>query len=163
MEDAPFEELEPRCQLRLRRRALGWTQGELARRVGTSQPTLAAIESGQRGLSAAMEVKLRKVLSCTPSEMLRRHRSELVAAAEELGLTNLRVFGSVARGEDTAQSDIDLMVELGPQQEELFPTVTFAQRAERILGAPVDVILRPSYNVAKRPSAQRVLAESVAV
>lgn len=163
MEDIPFKELEPRNQLRLRRRALGLSQGELARHVGTSQPTLAAIESGQRGLSAAMEGKLREALSCTPREMLRRHRSELVAAAEKLGLTNLRVFGSVARGEDTPQSDIDLMVELGPQQGELFPTVTFAQRAERILGASVDVILRPSYNVAQRPSTQRVLEESVAV
>ena len=41
-------------------------------------------------------------------ETLRRHEPELRAA----GIVHLRLFGSVARGEESAQSDVDLMAEL---------------------------------------------------
>jgi hypothetical protein len=36
----------------------------------------------------------------------------VIALAEQRGARNIRVFGSVARGEDTASSDIDLLVDL---------------------------------------------------
>ena len=43
-------------------------------------------------------------------ERLRAQREEILALAEQYGATNVRVFGSVARGEATHESDIDLLV-----------------------------------------------------
>jgi uncharacterized protein len=44
---------------------------------------------------------------------VRRHRRDLIAAAVH-GVRNLRVFGSVARGEDRPDSDVDLLADLPP-------------------------------------------------
>lgn len=44
---------------------------------------------------------------------LRRHRRAVIETAGRRGARNVRVFGSVARGEDTAASDVDLLVDLG--------------------------------------------------
>jgi predicted nucleotidyltransferase len=46
-----------------------------------------------------------------PSEALQQHRSEILALANKHGARSLRVFGSVARGEDRDDSDLDLIVE----------------------------------------------------
>jgi predicted nucleotidyltransferase len=48
-------------------------------------------------------------LSGPVGRKVRRHRRDLVAAAAAHGLTNLRVFGSVARGQDRPDSDVDLL------------------------------------------------------
>ena len=45
---------------------------------------------------------------------VRQKRRDLVAAAAAHDVTNLRVFGSVARGEDRPDSDVDLLVDLPP-------------------------------------------------
>lgn len=45
---------------------------------------------------------------------VRRKRRDLVAVAAAHDVTNLRVFGSVARGEDQPGSDVDLLVDLPP-------------------------------------------------
>lgn len=44
-------------------------------------------------------------------EELRRHRDDILRIAASRGASNIRVFGSVARGEATPHSDIDLLVE----------------------------------------------------
>ncbi len=50
-----------------------------------------------------------------PSEILERHRGDIREIMKRYpGLRNITVFGSVARGEDTEDSDIDFMVESGP-------------------------------------------------
>jgi uncharacterized protein len=55
----------------------------------------------------------RRGLPDTPmGRRLRRHRRAIIEAAERRGATNVRVFGSVARGQDTASSDVDLLVDL---------------------------------------------------
>jgi len=45
---------------------------------------------------------------------VREHRAEILRLADSHGASNVRVFGSVARGEDTADSDVDLLVDLAP-------------------------------------------------
>jgi uncharacterized protein len=45
-------------------------------------------------------------------ERLRERRPELLAAAARRGASNLRVFGSVARGDDSASSDVDFLVDV---------------------------------------------------
>ena len=76
----------------------------------------------------------------TPTgELLRERCSELVAAGKRLGATNLRVFGSAARGDDEPSSDIDILVDLSP-------TVTLVglgrleEDFEAILQRKVDVV-----------------------
>lgn len=44
-------------------------------------------------------------------EMLRSRRDEIIKLAESYGATNIRVFGSVARGDDDENSDIDFLVD----------------------------------------------------
>lgn len=50
-----------------------------------------------------------------PSELLKKHRNEILFRFSKRNkLSNLRVFGSVARGEDTEDSDIDFIVSTSP-------------------------------------------------
>jgi predicted nucleotidyltransferase len=49
-----------------------------------------------------------------PSSLLDRHREDVRRVVASHGLSNPRVFGSVARGEDGPRSDIDIMVDVGP-------------------------------------------------
>ena len=46
----------------------------------------------------------------TAYEILQQNRGEIIAIATRKGLADVRVFGSVARGEETENSDIDLLV-----------------------------------------------------
>jgi hypothetical protein len=50
----------------------------------------------------------------TATDALKRHRSEVLRLAAHYGATDVRVFGSVARGEADDASDIDLIVRMGP-------------------------------------------------
>ena len=61
---------------------------------------------------------------------VRRKRRDRVVVAAAHDVTNLRVFGSVARGEDQPDSDVDLLVDLPPDMK---PAVR--ARAERELVA----------------------------
>jgi hypothetical protein len=72
--------------------------------------------------------------------LIRRLRNRLQAAAERRGVRDLRVFGSVARGDETPESDIDFLVDLDPGRT-LLDLIGFQQDAEDILGTGVDVAL----------------------
>jgi predicted nucleotidyltransferase len=67
---------------------------------------------------------------------LREHAPELRAA----GLAHLRLFGSVARNEATAQSDIDLLADFTPGKTITLVTLGgFEQRLRDLLGAEVEI------------------------
>ena len=127
--------------VRYRRRALGLTQTEVAARAGMAQSNLAAIEANRRGAGATTVARLRSVLSARPGDLLERNRAALLKAARDHGISNVRVFGSVARGEDHPEdSDIDLLVEL-PEDGSVTAYLAFAEEAARILTVPVDVVV----------------------
>ena len=63
----------------------------------------------------------------------------MIAAAAARGVTGLRVFGSVARGEDRPDSDVDLLAEL-PQGMSLFGLARLQAELEAILGTRVDLV-----------------------
>jgi len=72
-------------------------------------------------------------------ETLRRERrAEILKLAEQRGARNLRVFGSVARGEATHTSDLDLLVEWEPGRS-LLDHVALKQDLEDLLGVSVDI------------------------
>jgi uncharacterized protein len=50
-----------------------------------------------------------------PSEALPQHRERIRRLVSEAGMTNPRVFGSVLRGEDTEESDLDILVDPAPR------------------------------------------------
>jgi predicted nucleotidyltransferase len=62
-----------------------------------------------------------------------------MAAAAAHGVSGMRVFGSVARGEDRADSDVDLLVDL-PEHMSLFGLARLQAELESILDARVDLI-----------------------
>src|SRR5439155_5626714 len=70
--------------------------------------------------------------------LIRQCRQRLLDAARRHGARNLRVFGSVARGDETPESDVDFLVELEPGRT-LLDLIGFQQEAEEILGVGVDV------------------------
>ena len=72
-------------------------------------------------------------------ETLRSHRNAILQAAARYGVRNIRVFGSVARGDATAGSDIDLLVELESGRS-LIDRIAFMQEMEQLLGQKVDVV-----------------------
>jgi predicted nucleotidyltransferase len=72
------------------------------------------------------------------ANMLRRQRRRLLDAAEKHGVGSLRVFGSLARGEEKAASDVDLLVDLKPGRT-LLNLAAFRREAAEILDLPVDV------------------------
>jgi len=76
-------------------------------------------------------------------ETLRRERrAEILKLAEQRGARNLRVFGSVARGEATHTSDLDLLVEWEPGRS-LLDHVALKQDLEDLLGVSVDIGSEP--------------------
>lgn len=72
---------------------------------------------------------------------LAEHRAELKALATRHGLHDLSVFGSVARGTDTADSDVDLLVS-GSETSTYFDLAAFELAARELLGRGVDVVFR---------------------
>jgi predicted nucleotidyltransferase len=75
-----------------------------------------------------------------PSQILQKHRTEVLEIMERYPrLSNLRVFGSIARGEDTEDSDVDFLVDLAPGAT-LFELGGLHEDLEELLGIPVDVI-----------------------
>lgn len=69
--------------------------------------------------------------------MLRAHRSEILAAVERHGASNIRVYGSVARGEASPMSDIDVLVEMEDGRS-LFDLGALHLELEEIVGYPVE-------------------------
>jgi predicted nucleotidyltransferase len=65
-------------------------------------------------------------------------RTEIRAAAAASGARDVRVFGSVARGEERPESDVDLLVELEPGRT-LFDLAVLEERLEALHGRPVQV------------------------
>jgi hypothetical protein len=70
---------------------------------------------------------------------LRARRSQLIALANQHKADNVRVFGSVARGEATDESDVDFLVHFR-EGASLFDLIDLKEGAERILGVEVDVV-----------------------
>jgi len=67
------------------------------------------------------------------------HRSELREVLSRHGVTNPRVFGSVARGDDRPDSDVDILVDLPPGTG-LFAIARMQAELEGILGVDVDLV-----------------------
>ncbi len=77
--------------------------------------------------------------------LLQQLKPEILAIATRYGAGNLRVFGSVARGEDTETSDIDFLVSMA-QGRSLYDLIGFQQEIETMLGRKADVLTENALN-----------------
>lgn len=149
--------------VRRARRHARLSQVELALRAGLPQSVISAYENGRREPSLAT---LRKLVNASGQQLtvdvvptrpvglpdtprgrlLKRHRSEIRDIAARRGARDPRVFGSVARGDDGPESDIDVAIEI-PDDFTLIDLVGLARELTELLGVRVDVVparsLRP--------------------
>jgi predicted nucleotidyltransferase len=92
-------------------------------------------------------------------EILTAYREEILRIAAQYGAYNVRVFGSVARGEATPDSDVDFLVELEPGRN-LLDRIALIQDLEELLNRKVDVAKPNNLHELIR---ERVLSEAVAL
>ena len=90
-------------------------------------------------------------------ERIRQHRDEILRVAALHGAGNVLLFGSVARGEDAPESDVDLLVDVTGETTPWFPGSLVAD-LERLLGQRVPVVIRRSLSPLSRDA---VLREAV--
>lgn len=76
-------------------------------------------------------------------ESLAAQKAQILQIAKRHGASNLAVFGSVARGEATAESDLDLLIDVAPKTSPWFPA-SLAVDLEALLGHPVHIVTRRS-------------------
>jgi hypothetical protein len=76
-------------------------------------------------------------------KLIEEKRQEILRVAARHGARNLRVFGSFARGEAGAESDIDFLVDLEPGRD-LLDLAGLAADLRELLGRKVDVLTEPS-------------------
>jgi uncharacterized protein len=90
-------------------------------------------------------------------DLLASNREAILQLAARHGASNVRVFGSVVRGETSRESDLDLLVSM-EEGRSFLDLVAFWQDAEELLGRPVDVITDGGLSPHLR---DRILAEAV--
>jgi hypothetical protein len=90
-------------------------------------------------------------------ESLNRKREEILGLASKYGAYNVRVFGSVARGESDAHSDIDFLVDMESGRS-LLDLGGLLMELQALLGCPVDIVTEKGLRQRIR---ERVLSEAV--
>ena len=90
-------------------------------------------------------------------DTLRTRRADILQLARSHGASNVRVFGSVARGEATDRSDVDLLVDMDAGRS-MLDLCALEEDLEQMLGRPVEIgtSLYPTIR-------DRVLREAVAL
>jgi predicted nucleotidyltransferase len=108
----------------------GATQTAIAEAAGVSQPYVSQVLAKRGG---------RFIPRSPLGERLAVHRAEVGEILDRFGASNPAVFGSVARGDDGAGSDVDLLVELSDDVG-LFALGRLESELAELLGAKVDVV-----------------------
>jgi len=94
-----------------------------------------------------------------PSEALQLHREEFAALLNRDAPENPRVFGSVLHGEDTEESDLDILVDPTPETS-IFDIGEIRYQLRTLLGVSVDVLTPQALHIRLR---DQVIAEALPV
>ncbi len=95
----------------------------------------------------------------TTIDILHAKREDVLEVAQRHGVTSIRVFGSVARGDESAESDIDLLITTGANISPWFPAGLIIE-LEQLLGRHIDIVTESGLNPLLR---DQVLTEAVAL
>jgi hypothetical protein len=95
-----------------------------------------------------------------PSEALQLHRAHIRRVVESNGAKNPRVFGSTSHGDDTNESDLDLLVDPIDGRTTLTSLVRIKREVEALTGVPTDVLTPMALHERFRNT---VLAEAIPV
>jgi predicted nucleotidyltransferase len=95
----------------------------------------------------------------TPFDIVKEKREEILTIARRHGAFNVRVFGSVARGDADEKSDIDLLVDLDADRS-LFDLGALVVELNESMGRHVDVVTERGLRERVR---ERVVGEAVAL
>lgn len=105
----------------------GASQREIAERLGVTQPAISYL------------VSLERTNAVRPSVLVMAGASVLRAVAEGRGFADLAVFGSAARGDDTVDSDVDLLVQ-PPLDADMLDMIRLEEALTAVLGRKVDLV-----------------------
>lgn len=137
--------------LRSARQRAGMTQTQLANAAGVAQPVVSQYETGTRepafstlerlvaATGSTLELRTHSRSTGPARRALDAHRDQLRALLTTHGLRNARVFGSVARGDDHEQSDLDVVAIVPPSMGAVGLLHVRAEAA-RLLGVSVDIV-----------------------
>jgi predicted nucleotidyltransferase len=92
-------------------------------------------------------------------DTLHAHRRAVLELAARHGARNVRVFGSIARGDDRPDSDVDLLVDIEPGRT-LLDVIALEQDLAELLGRPVQVLTDGGLSPYLQ---ERILAEAAAL
>ncbi|WP_308467594.1 nucleotidyltransferase domain-containing protein [Rathayibacter soli] len=109
----------------------GISQREIAKTLGVTQSAVSQMIAAKRARA--------KLAQGPVGRKLIEHRAEVLDIARSRGASNVRVFGSVARGEDDEDSDLDLLVNM-PRNTGMFQVSGLGEDLAEVLGVHVDVI-----------------------
>jgi predicted nucleotidyltransferase len=145
--------------VRARRGLRNLSQRRLAEVSGVPQPTIAALETGRRAVGSVTRTKLDSALAMYPSRALELRWDQVVETFARHGQPAPQVFGSVARGQDEHDSDVDLLVRLR-RPFGLVQLLDLTDELEHLLTFPVDIV--DDYDYDDSPTLGRARAEAVA-
>lgn len=153
------------------------SQTDVARRAGVAQSVISAYESGHREPGMTVLTKLieatghKLVLDLQPvpgaprglpdtplGSRLRRKRRAIIETAGRHGARNIRIFGSVARGQDGPNSDIDFLVDLD-KGVGLATLAGLERELSELLARRVDVVPAEGLKPRFRSNAERDLVQ----
>jgi predicted nucleotidyltransferase len=103
--------------------------------------------------------RVRRATRSRPSAALAEHKLQVLDIVHAHRGSRVRLIGSAARGEDTSDSDLDLLITLDPEAD-LLDQIAIAQELEDLLGVEVDIVDEASV---RGPVGDRIRAEAVAV
>ncbi len=119
----------------------GLTKAEAAIRASSVQSTVCCNERESsmptKGTFEALPAACSKRMK--PSDLLQGKRSEILELVRTVGATYVKVFGSVSRGSDDIDSDLDLLVDVPPNVSIFQPTELRLQ-LEDLVGTSVDLV-----------------------
>lgn len=92
-------------------------------------------------------------------EELRKYKPQIMEVAEKYGVTNIRVFGSTARGDATDDSDVDFLVEM-KKGRSAFDMGGFYEDTREIIGSDIDLVTPTSLHSYIK---KKVFDESIAL
>ena len=93
----------------------------------------------------------------TTLDQLRSRKNEIATLAQRHGASHIRVFGSVARGDDTEFSDIDILIDM-KKASSLLDLIGFQQDLSKMVGRRADVLTEHALSPYLR---ERILSEAV--